>query len=127
MEPRRLGVNVEMWAEIFSVLSPFKLLLVTKFHRRKTMYKMHPIAAFTYTLGWISAIAVFVYHALVVRGTVTSPMGFSSRNLLELTLLSFVISIASDARSVANRVKSRKWLVRANKTRTAPESFQRWI
>ena len=67
------------------------------------MHRMHQVAAFTYSLGWISTVGAFVYHALVVKGTVTSPMGFSPRNLLELTLLSFVISIASDARAVSTR------------------------
>jgi hypothetical protein len=62
---------------------------------------MHQVAAFTYSLGWISAIAAFVYHALVVRGAVTPPMGFSPRNLLELTLLSFLICLATYARIVA--------------------------
>ena len=62
------------------------------------MHRMHSVAAATYSLGWISAIAAFVYHGLVVRGIVNPPMGFSPRNLLELTLL---ISIASDARLAA--------------------------
>ena len=65
------------------------------------MNRMRMIAAITYAIGWISVVVGVIYRLWLYRGNVAR---FGSAhilpyNLLQLSLLAFVIAIASDNRT----------------------------
>jgi len=63
---------------------------------------LRSLARFTYALGWISAAAAFTYHALIygsIGWRIVAVTRVSPYQLLELGVLSFIISIASDVRA----------------------------
>jgi hypothetical protein len=66
------------------------------------MARLQSLAQFTYVVGWISAVAAFVYHALFYGGLgprLLAASSVSPRHLLQLSILSFIITIATDART----------------------------
>ena len=64
------------------------------------MSRMRMIAAVTYAIGWISIVVGVVYRLWLYHGKVVSigSANILPRNLLQLSLLAFVIAIASDNR-----------------------------
>ncbi len=64
------------------------------------------IAEWSYQLGCLSAVAAILYRAVWFGGLGARLFGAPSvvpHNLMELSILSFAISIASDARAMATR------------------------
>lgn len=69
------------------------------------MARLQSSARFTYALGWISAAAAFAYHALFygsIGARILAVTRVSPYQLLELGVLSFIISIASDVRAISS-------------------------
>jgi hypothetical protein len=65
------------------------------------MNRMRSIATITYTIGWISTILGVIYRVWLYNGTgahVAMATHVWPYNLLQLSLLAFVIAIASDSR-----------------------------
>jgi hypothetical protein len=66
------------------------------------MERLHSIAALAYAVGWISGILAVIYRILVYSGKLSGVVASTHilpYNLLQLCLLAFVVSIASDARA----------------------------
>jgi hypothetical protein len=64
------------------------------------MNRMRWIAAITYTIGWISIVVGVIYRLWLYHGKAASigSANILPHNLLQLSLLAFVIAIASDSR-----------------------------
>ena len=66
------------------------------------------IAQWSYYLGCVSAAAAIVYRALTLGGVrLLSAPRVIPHNFLDLSILLFVISIASDARAMVGREKGK--------------------
>ncbi len=65
------------------------------------MNRMRLVAAITYAIGWISIVAGGIYRLWLYHGNASSVgrANILPHNLLQLSLLAFVIAIASDSRS----------------------------
>jgi hypothetical protein len=64
------------------------------------MNRMCSIATITYAIGWISIVVGVIYRVWLYHGKGASigSANISPHNLLQLSLLAFVIAIASDNR-----------------------------
>jgi hypothetical protein len=73
------------------------------------MNRMQSIGTVAYATGWISIVLGLVYRALLYSGIgahFAIATNVAPRNLLQLSLLAFVIAIASDTRCAAHSSKS---------------------
>ena len=69
------------------------------------MSRLQSIGTVTYAIGWISIVVGVIYRVCLysARGAhFALATNVSPRNLLQLSLLAFVIAIASDTRHSAN-------------------------
>jgi hypothetical protein len=67
------------------------------------MDRLHLIAGIAYAIGWISGIVAVIFRILVYSGKLSGVVASTHilpYNLLQLCLIAFVVSIASDARAV---------------------------
>jgi hypothetical protein len=64
------------------------------------MNRMRMIAAITYAIGWISIVVGVIYRFWLYHGNVAriGSANILPHNLMQLSLLAFVIAIASDNR-----------------------------
>jgi hypothetical protein len=64
------------------------------------MSRMRVIAAITYAIGWISIVVGVIYRLWLYhdKGASIGSANILPHNLLQLSLLAFVIAIASDNR-----------------------------
>ena len=73
------------------------------------MRRMQSIATATYAFGWISTIVGIIYRVWLYQGTgthIATATNVWPHNLLQLSLLAFVIAIASDTRYAAHSPRS---------------------
>jgi len=73
------------------------------------MRRTQSIGTITYAIGWISIVVGVIYRVCLYSGKgahFAIATNVSPRNLLQLSLLAFVIAIASDTRCSANSAKS---------------------
>ena len=66
--------------------------------------RLQLVARVTYYLGWIAIVAGGLVHVNVLRGQFLS-VGLSQRNLFELSVVSFLICVASELRVIAGSEK----------------------
>jgi aspartokinase-like uncharacterized kinase len=60
--------------------------------------RLHLVGSVTYYRGWIALLCGGLVHVNIARGHFTS-MSLSQRNLFELAVVCFVISMASEIRA----------------------------
>ena len=67
------------------------------------MSRLHSIAAVTYGLGWVSAIAAVIYRLIYSSGggRISASTHILPHNLLQLSVLAFLVCNASEVRAVA--------------------------
>jgi len=68
------------------------------------MSRLHSIAAVTYGLGLVSALAAVIYRLVLYSaggGRISASMHILPYNLLQLSVLAFLVCIASEVRTVA--------------------------
>jgi len=73
------------------------------------MSRIQSIGTITYAIGWISIVIGVIYRVCLYSGRgahIAIATNVSPRNLLQLSLLAFVIAIASDIRRSAHSAKS---------------------
>jgi hypothetical protein len=63
--------------------------------------RLQLVGRITYYLGWIALVSGCLVHVNVARGVFMS-VGLSQRNLFELSVVSFLICVASELRVIAD-------------------------
>lgn len=67
--------------------------------------RLQLVGRMTYYLGWIALLSGCLVHVSIAKGVFTS-IGMSQRNLFELSVISFLICIASELRVIAGSEKN---------------------
>lgn len=73
------------------------------------MNRLESIGAVTYAIGWVSIVVGVIFRVCLysARGAhFATAINVSPRNLVQLSLLAFVIAIASDTRCSVRSVRS---------------------
>jgi hypothetical protein len=65
---------------------------------------MHLVGKITYYVGWISLLCGGLMHVNIARGVFTA-LNLTQRNLLEVSVVCFVICMASEVRALASSEK----------------------
>lgn len=60
--------------------------------------RMHLVGRITYYVGWLALVCGGLYHMNVARGLFVA-IGLPQRNLFELSVVCFVICLASELRA----------------------------
>ena len=89
------------------------------------MSRLHSIAAVTYGLGWVSAIAAVIYRLIYSSGggRISASTHILPHNLLQLSVLAFLVCIASEVRTVA-MANTRSTAPLLGKLRSAEHDFE---
>jgi len=67
-------------------------------------FRLQLVGRITYYLGWIALVIGGLVHIHIAEALFTS-IGLSQRNLFELSVVSFLICIASELRTIASSEK----------------------
>jgi len=66
--------------------------------------RLQLVGKMTYYLGWIALVCGFLVHVNIAKGLFMSA-GLSKRNLFELSVISFLICVASELQVIASSEK----------------------
>jgi len=73
--------------------------------------RLHVVGKITYYLGWISLLCGGLFHLGVARGTFIA-MSLTKRNLFEVSVVCFLICMASEVRAMGATEKEMPVIVK---------------